>query len=185
MPTRHRLTATVACAPALLLAVPPAHASLQSEVAALVNAARSQQGLAALTCNADMDAVAQAWAEHLAETGELAHNPSYASQIPGGWRSAAENVASQALDAAANPEPTETASEPTEVAEEETPEPPATRAAAAARTAVVSDVVPTDAGPPPADDEGGPRTGALVGVLAAAIAALAALLVVRRRLVRS
>lgn len=175
----------MACAPALLLAVPPAHASLQSEVAALVNAARSQQGLAALTCNADMDAVAQAWAEHLAETGELAHNPSYASQIPGGWRSAAENVASQALDAAANPEPTETASEPTEETQEQTPEPPATRAAAAARTAVVSDVVPTDAGPPPADDEGGPRTDALVGVLAAAIAALAALLVVRRRLVRS
>jgi len=40
-----------------------------------------------------MDAVALNWANALAAAGALSHNPNYSGQIPGGWSSAAENVA--------------------------------------------------------------------------------------------
>lgn len=71
----------------------PAWASVGGEVAGLINGARADAGLGALQRDAAMDGVAQAWAENLASSGELAHNPSYAEQIPGGWQAAAENVA--------------------------------------------------------------------------------------------
>jgi uncharacterized protein YkwD len=41
-----------------------------------------------------LDAVAQAWAEQQYKNGAMSHNPSYSSQIPGGWQRAGENVAS-------------------------------------------------------------------------------------------
>lgn len=82
------------CALALLLTLAtPARASFQTDVAGRVNEARASEGLDALTQNSDIDAVAQAWAEHLAEVGELGHNPLYWSQIPAGAWAAAENVA--------------------------------------------------------------------------------------------
>ncbi|MFV0372582.1 CAP domain-containing protein [Microbacterium sp.] len=78
---------------ALLLGVTaPAVASVTSDTETLINKARSQAGLADLTPNARMDAVARDWAEHLAAAGQLSHNPSYSAQIPSGWSSAAENV---------------------------------------------------------------------------------------------
>ncbi len=84
----------MACALTLALAlVTPAWASFRGDVAALVNGSRGAEGLSALGGHSGLDGVAQAWAEHLAEVRELSHNPSYASQIPGGWTSAAENVA--------------------------------------------------------------------------------------------
>ncbi len=94
MPTRHRLSLAAACALVLtLLPVLPASASFQSDVVALVNASRADEGLAPLTQNTDMDAVAQAWAEHLVATEQFEHNPDYSSQIPDGWGAAAENLA--------------------------------------------------------------------------------------------
>lgn len=94
MPTRHRLLASLACSLTLALAlVTPAWASIRGDVAALVNSSRGAEGLPTLSSHSGLDGVAQAWAEHLAEVGELSHNPDYASQIPSGWTSAAENVA--------------------------------------------------------------------------------------------
>jgi hypothetical protein len=46
-----------------------------------------------LTLNASLSQVAASWANQLAVNGSLSHNPSYSSQIPGGWTKAAENVA--------------------------------------------------------------------------------------------
>lgn len=60
----------------------------------LLDASRADAGLAALARHDDVAAVAAAWSRHLADTGKpLAHNPSYAEQIPAGWRAAGENVA--------------------------------------------------------------------------------------------
>lgn len=67
-------------------------ASRQSEMVAALNADRSANGLAQLGRNSEMDSVAQAWAEHMASTGNLVHNPNYSSQIPSGWTRAAENI---------------------------------------------------------------------------------------------
>jgi len=62
-------------------------------VLALANEARAAEGLAPLARSGDMDAVALAWSTHLAAGGlDLAHNPDYSTQIPGGWSQAAENV---------------------------------------------------------------------------------------------
>lgn len=57
------------------------------------NALRATEGKTALVRNTAMDAVAAAWATHMATTGDFRHNPNYASQIPAGWRSAGENIA--------------------------------------------------------------------------------------------
>ncbi|MFV0425408.1 MAG: peptidoglycan-binding protein [Beutenbergiaceae bacterium] len=100
MPSRFRLPATLVCAVAMLLAwVAPASASFGGDVVSLVNQARAGAGLSALSTNAAMNSVAQAWAEHLSRTRSLGHNPSYSQQIPADWSMAAENVAQ-------NPSPT-------------------------------------------------------------------------------
>ena len=57
------------------------------------NAARRRNGLDPLRAKAGLDSVAQRWSAAMAADGELAHNPSYADQIPDGWTRAAENVA--------------------------------------------------------------------------------------------
>src|SRR5690606_14029699 len=46
-----------------------------------------------VSLNGAMSGVAAAWSQHQADTATMAHNPSFSSQIPGGWSSAAENVA--------------------------------------------------------------------------------------------
>ena len=57
------------------------------------NSARVAAGLPALKRNPAMDAVAQAWAQKMAASGTMSHNPSYSTQIPSGWTRASENVA--------------------------------------------------------------------------------------------
>lgn len=65
--------------------------SEQARVAELVNQTRSGYGRSYLRDNLQLDAKAQAWAEHLARTNTLEH-----SNLPSGityqWRSLAENV---------------------------------------------------------------------------------------------
>jgi hypothetical protein len=73
--------------------VSPAAAAEADTLHSLVNQARAANGLGALSRNGAMDAVAVNWANQLAANGSLSHNPSYSSQIPGGWSAAAENVA--------------------------------------------------------------------------------------------
>ncbi|CAO1650875.1 CAP domain-containing protein [Salinibacterium sp. NSLL150] len=59
----------------------------------LVNQARWDDGQLGLIRNAEMDAVALAWAKKMAASNNMSHNPNYSDQIPTGWRSAGENVA--------------------------------------------------------------------------------------------
>ena len=94
--SRLRLLATAILLTILGLVVAPAVSASASEsgtIHSLVNAARASAGLAPLRLNAGLDQVAANWANQLAASGQLAHNPSYAAQIPGGWMNAGENVA--------------------------------------------------------------------------------------------
>lgn len=70
-----------------------ASAAEADTIATLVNQARAGAGLPALIHNPAMDSVALQWARQMAAANALSHNPSYASQIPGGWTRAGENVA--------------------------------------------------------------------------------------------
>ncbi len=66
-------------------------------ILAQVNQARAAVGAPPLRLSSAMSAVATAWSTHLADSGtcpgELAHNPSFSTQIPRGWHLAGENVA--------------------------------------------------------------------------------------------
>lgn len=64
----------------------------RGSLASLVNGYRSQNGLGQLSRHGTLDSVAQGWAEHMASSQSLYHNPSYRSQIGGGWSSASEII---------------------------------------------------------------------------------------------
>ncbi|MHA7132968.1 CAP domain-containing protein [Oerskovia turbata] len=87
------LTTAALSLPGTVLTSAPAHASGAGDVTGLLNGARSAAGLAALTPDSGLAGVAQAWAERMAASGSLSHNPSTGAQIPGGWSSWGENVA--------------------------------------------------------------------------------------------
>lgn len=74
-----------------LLLAPPAGASVTS-LYDRVDASRAAAGLKPLARNPKVAAVAQSWAEELARSGTLRHNPYFASQIPSGWTRAGENA---------------------------------------------------------------------------------------------
>lgn len=76
-----------------LAPAPPAVAAEADTIHALVNDARSANGLSGLVRNPALDSVAASWASQLAASGALSHNPSVGAQIPGGWTSWGENVA--------------------------------------------------------------------------------------------
>ena len=59
----------------------------------MINAERAAAGVGPLRLDSSMSGVAAAWSQSMADAGELSHNPGYATQIPGGWSAAAENVA--------------------------------------------------------------------------------------------
>jgi hypothetical protein len=71
----------------------PATAAPADSLYSLVNQERAANGLPALARNASIEAVAVNWANQMAASGTMGHNPSYSSQIPSGWTAAAENVA--------------------------------------------------------------------------------------------
>jgi hypothetical protein len=71
----------------------PATAAPADSLYSLVNQERAAKGLPALVRNASIEAVAVNWANQMAASGKMQHNPNYSSQIPGGWTAAAENVA--------------------------------------------------------------------------------------------
>lgn len=77
----------------------------ETEVVRLLNETRTGSELPALARDDDLDAVARAWSEQLVRSGELAHNPSYAAEMPAGWTESGENVghagADRAVDAVA------------------------------------------------------------------------------------
>jgi hypothetical protein len=93
---RRSLTALLALAVvagAFFVAPRPAQAAEDGTVHSLVNQARASAGLGAVNRNSAMDQVALSWANQMAASGSMSHNPNYSGQIPGGWSRAAENVA--------------------------------------------------------------------------------------------
>ena len=71
----------------------PASATPADSLYSLVNQERAAKGLPALARNASIEAVAVNWANQMAASGTMQHNPNYSSQLPGGWTAVAENVA--------------------------------------------------------------------------------------------
>lgn len=53
---------------------------------------RTAAGLPPLVRDDALDEVARKWSQHMAAAGEPQHNPEYATEIPGGWRTSGENV---------------------------------------------------------------------------------------------
>lgn len=73
-----------------------ASATDEQDFVTRINQERTSRGKPALTVCAGMVNVARAWSDHEANRNAretMGHNPSYSSQIPAGWRSAAENLA--------------------------------------------------------------------------------------------
>ncbi|MFI5101115.1 MAG: CAP domain-containing protein [Actinomycetes bacterium] len=66
--------------------------SFESKLLSLTNADRARHGLAPLQSSSTLVSIARAWSNHMAATGQLAHNPSLASQVSG-WSSLGENAA--------------------------------------------------------------------------------------------
>ncbi len=87
------LAIVVACSAVVGLPATPAAAYEESTIVALANQSRAAQGLRGLVRNTSLDHVALGWANQMALNGFISHNPSYTSEIPGGWTSAGENVA--------------------------------------------------------------------------------------------
>ncbi|GIG37817.1 CAP domain-containing protein [Cellulomonas pakistanensis] len=84
-----------------VLAAPVAAPDVEAAERAILartNALRASEGKPALVRNARIDAVAAAWAERMATTGQFQHNPSFSRQIPAGWRTAGENIAMNSYD---------------------------------------------------------------------------------------
>jgi len=69
----------------------PAFASPAGDLGAATNVSRAGDGLPALALNAQLNAVAQAWANQLAAAGVLSHNPALRNQVSD-WSVLGENV---------------------------------------------------------------------------------------------
>ncbi|MEE9415776.1 MAG: CAP domain-containing protein [Acidimicrobiales bacterium] len=75
--------------------------SAANVMVARINVVRAAAGQGPLVLNPEISAVARAWSQYLADSGEFFHNPNYVQQYPSGFRSFAENIAyhSSALNA--------------------------------------------------------------------------------------
>ncbi len=63
-----------------------------SDVVTWVNNLRTSVNAAPLTTNAGLTSVAQTWANNMAATQSLTHNPKLSTQAPSGWTKMGENV---------------------------------------------------------------------------------------------
>jgi uncharacterized protein YkwD len=72
---------------------PPTLNAVQRMILDQTNQERTARGLSPLVYSEGVEDAAQPWAEHMAATQTLEHNPNYSSQIPDGWSAAAENIA--------------------------------------------------------------------------------------------
>ena len=88
----HLVMALMALAVPMAAGITTARADAGSDLLGMVNNLRGQNGRTALSAQSTMTNVAQQWAQHMAATGTLAHNPNYTTQIPSGWTKAGENV---------------------------------------------------------------------------------------------
>jgi hypothetical protein len=82
--------------PALLFVVrAPAHAtepSVEAQVVALTNSARTSHGLAPLGTSSTLTSIARSWSAHIAGVRSLVHNGSLGSEVHG-WSMIGENLA--------------------------------------------------------------------------------------------
>lgn len=86
------LVVVIALTPAVTIASQAAGAGdPASAFIAKINALRASKGLGSLTPNAALTSFAAGWTSHMAETGQLAHNPALSS-APGNWTVVGENV---------------------------------------------------------------------------------------------
>ncbi len=81
--TRYRGTPAVATAAAV---------DAPTNLVALVNQLRTSVGAAPLATDPTLTNVAQQWANHMAGTGVLFHNPNLATQAPSAWTKIGENI---------------------------------------------------------------------------------------------
>src|SRR5688500_2669194 len=93
---RHTITHLTLALLALFLTLAawatPAHAdSFTGGYLTKINALRASKGLEALRLDQDVSSFAQAWTDHMANTGILSHNPDL-GDAPGEWTKAGENV---------------------------------------------------------------------------------------------
>lgn len=58
----------------------------------MVNTARSSDGVAPVTADSELQAVAQRWAEHMAADGFITHNSNLGNELGWTWSAWAENV---------------------------------------------------------------------------------------------
>ena len=64
----------------------------EAQFVSLMNADRAQQGLAALTVDPQLTAVARNWSDTIERNGGLSHNPGIEGELPAGWTRWGENV---------------------------------------------------------------------------------------------
>lgn len=74
-----------------MVATAPAAGASAGTFTSLLNSERGSGGLAPLSSNGDLAAVASRWAASMASSDQLAHNPQLTSQVSG-WRFVGENV---------------------------------------------------------------------------------------------
>jgi uncharacterized protein YkwD len=76
----------------VLARVAPAGADGSSDILSLVNTLRGSLSVAPLATDATLASVAQQWANHMASTTSLVHNPNLGTQAPAGWTKIGENI---------------------------------------------------------------------------------------------
>src|SRR3954453_9221115 len=81
------VAATAVCA---MAAAGPSYASTESSYLSILNQERASHGLAPLHVSADLTSVAHAWAETMAASQSLRHNPSLTTQVHN-WETVGEN----------------------------------------------------------------------------------------------
>jgi peptidoglycan hydrolase-like protein with peptidoglycan-binding domain len=82
------VAATAVCA---MAAAGPTYASTESSYLSILNQERASHGLAPLHVSADLTSVAHGWAETMAASRSLRHNPSLTTQVHN-WQTVGENV---------------------------------------------------------------------------------------------
>ncbi|GIU84831.1 MAG: hypothetical protein KatS3mg008_1606 [Acidimicrobiales bacterium] len=74
-------------------------AAATSDLVQLIDARRREFGLAPLATHPELTSDSQAWAEHLAATGRLAHDPNFPANLSAPWWKAGETVGVSAFGA--------------------------------------------------------------------------------------
>jgi hypothetical protein len=74
----------------------PAHADpaadAEARFVAKINELRAQKGVPPLVVDAELTGIGRRWAQHMADAGQISHNPNYASEVHQDWGKLGENV---------------------------------------------------------------------------------------------